>query len=80
MKQLENDPAFPSPEEVVAWIQAAPPTPGSFRPASGSLAGALRNAPDDPEFDLAAWNQSWLYIEAEMRAATRANNVVEGRA
>jgi hypothetical protein len=77
---LDDDPAFPSPEEVVARIQAAPPTPGSFRPASGSLADALRNAPDDPEFDLTAWNQSWLNIEAEMGAMTRANSVAEGRA
>jgi plasmid stability protein len=77
---LENDSASPSPEEVVARIQAAPPAPGSFRPASGSLADALRNAPDDPAFDLATWNQSWLNIEAEMRAMTRANSVAEGRA
>lgn len=77
---LEDDAPFPSPEEVVARIKATPPEPGSLRPASGSLADALRNAPEDPDFDLATWNKVWRDIAAEMRATTRANTIAEGRA
>jgi hypothetical protein len=70
---LENAP-FSSPEEVVARIKATPPEPGSLRPASGSLADTLRNAPQDPDFDLETWNKAWGDIAAEMRATTHANN------
>jgi plasmid stability protein len=77
---LETESTFPSPEEVVARIQATPPSPGSVRPASGSLAEALRHAPEDPDFDLATWNQAWADVEAEMQAITRANDIAEGRA
>jgi plasmid stability protein len=56
---LETEEPFPTPEEVVAKIQATPPNPHNIRPAGGSLAGALRNAPDDPDFDLVAWNREW---------------------
>lgn len=77
---LETETAFPSPEEVVARIQAAPVNPGSLRLASGSLAEALRHAPEDPDFDLTTWNQSWTVVEAEMQAITRANAAAEGHA
>ncbi len=77
---LETETAFPSPEEVVARIQAAPVNPGSLRLASGSLAEALRRAPEDPDFDLTTWNQSWTVVEAEMQAITRANAAAEGHA
>lgn len=70
---------FLSPEEVVAKIQATPPNSRSIRPASGSLAEALRNAPSDPDFDLATWNRKWAAAEAEMKAITRANEIAEGR-
>ena len=76
---LETEKPFPSPEEVVTKIQATPPNPHSIRPADGSLAEALRNAPNDPNFDLAAWNREWAAIEAEMQAITRANAMAEGR-
>jgi hypothetical protein len=75
---MEN--AFPSPEDIVARIQATPPNPGSVRPATGSLADALRNAPEDPDFDLATWNQAWTTVETELRAITRVNAATEGRA
>lgn len=77
---LETETAFPSPEEVVARIQAAPVNPASLRLSSGSLAEALRRAPEDPDFDLSAWNQSWAVVEAEMQTITRANAAAEGRA
>ena len=80
MLEPESASPFPTPEEVVAKIQATPPSPGSLQPASGSLAEALRHAPENPDFDLAIWNQAWTDVEAEMRSITRANNVAEGRA
>ena len=79
-RALEMEKQFPSPEEVVDRIQATPANPHSFRPASGSLAEALRQAPHDPDFDLAAWNREWAMVEAEMKAITRANTIAEGRA
>jgi hypothetical protein len=77
---LETENQFPSPEEIVAKIQATPPAPASLRPASGSLAEALRHAPEDPNFDLATWNQAWADVEAEMQTITRVNDRAEGRA
>ena len=76
---LGTEEPFPSPEEGVAEIRATPPNPRSIRSASGSLAEALRNAPDDPDFDLAAWNRGWAAVEVEMQALTRANAMAEGR-
>ncbi len=74
---LEKEEIFPSLEEVVAKIQATPPNPHSLRPAKGSLADALRNAPEDPHFNLAEWNEKWSEVEAEMKALTRANIIAE---
>jgi len=68
-----------SPEEVVVKIQAMLPDPRNIRPARGSLSEALRNAPDDPDFDLTVWNREWTIVEAEMQALTRANAIAEGR-
>ena len=65
-------------EELVAEIKATPPDPANFHPARGSLAEALRNAPDDPEFDLERWNKEWEAVEIEMKAITQANNIAEG--
>jgi hypothetical protein len=76
---VEPDDDFPTPEEVVAEIKATPPNPASIRPATGSLAEALQNAPQDPDFDLETWNKEWAAVEAEMRAITRANDIAEGR-
>jgi plasmid stability protein len=75
---LGSDEQFPTPEEVVAKIKALPANPQNIRPAEGSLAEALRNAPDDPDFDLEAWKREWVKVEAEMKAMTRANNLAEG--
>jgi plasmid stability protein len=76
--KAEED-VFPTPEAVVAKIKATPPNPQCIHPASGSLAEALRNATDDPDFDLAQWTQEWEAVEQEMKAITRANNIAEGR-
>ena len=77
---LASEPeAYPSLEEVVARIKATPPNLANIRPATGSLAEALQNAPDDPDFDLETWTQQWAAIEAEMKAITRANDITEGR-
>lgn len=69
----------PTPEQVVAKIQATPPNPHHLRPATGSLAEALRYSPDDPDFDLTAWNREWEAVEAQMKALARANAIAEGR-
>jgi len=66
--------------DVVARIKQLPAHPENVRSATGSLADALRHAPNDPAFDLAQWNADWAAAEAELRAATRANDVAEGRA
>jgi len=63
----------------VAKIRAMPPNPHGIRPAAGSLAEALRNAPDDPDFDLASWSREWAAVEAEMKAMARADDIAEGR-
>ena len=68
---FERESVFPSLEEVVAEIRAIHPNPASLRPASGSLAEALRDAPDDPDFDLSVWNQEWAMVEAEMKMMSR---------
>lgn len=68
-----------TPEEVVAKIQATPPNPQNIHFATGSLREALRHAPDYPDFDLEAWELSWVAVEREMKAVTRANTIAEGR-
>lgn len=76
---LEQEKFWLSPEDVVAKMRALPPNPGGCRSASGSLAEALRQAPEDPDFDLARWEQEWANVETEMRAVTRANATIEGQ-
>ncbi len=76
---LKKEETFLSLEEVVAKIQATPPNPHSFRPAKGSLSEALREAPEDPHFNLAEWKKSWAAVAAEIKAVTRANTIAEGR-
>jgi hypothetical protein len=74
---VEPEEDFPSLEEVVARIQNMPPNPASIRPATGSLADHLRNAPDDPDFDLETWTKEWERVEAEMKATTILNRIAE---
>ncbi len=69
----------PTPEDVVAKIQATPPNPKNIHSATGSLLEALRNAPDYPDFDLKSWEKKWSDAEREMKAMTRANDIAEGR-
>ena len=73
------DENFPTPEEVVTKIRTTPPNPHGIRLAGASLAEALRNAPHDPDFDLATWNREWAEAEAEMKATTRFKAIAEGR-
>lgn len=77
----EAETVFPTPEEVVAKIKVLGPSdPRNIRPATGSLAQALRSIPSDPDFDFEEWNRQWAEVEAEMKAITRANDIAEGRA
>ena len=57
---------FLTPEEVVAQIQATPPNPNCIIPAQGSLLDALRNRPEDAEFDLQEWTRNFRAVEQEM--------------
>lgn len=75
---IKADESYPTPEEVVARIQATPPNPANIRPATGSLAEALQNAPHDPDFDLEDWKIEWSIIEKEMKTITRFNSIAEG--
>ena len=77
---LAADNTPPSLEDVVAKIQALPPKTDNLRPASGSLASALRQAPTDPEFNLQEWKKEWAEAETEMRQITNNNSIAEGRA
>lgn len=69
----------PTPQEVVDKIKQLPPNPHAFRPAQGSLAEALENAPTDPDFDLEEWTKEWQLVEAELRAMTIGKAHAEGR-
>lgn len=73
---IRNDPEMIA---LVAEIKATPPNPTAVRPATGSLAEALQNAPEDPDFDLESWMQQWDAIEAEIKAIDRADDIAEGR-
>ena len=65
-------------EELIAEIKATPPNPASFRPATGSLLEALKDAPNEPEIDVESWNREWAAVEAEMKTITRLNDYAEG--
>lgn len=73
---IRNDPELMA---LVERIKATPPNPAAIRPASGSLAEALQNAPEDPDFDLETWTRQWEAVEAEMKAIDRADDIAEGR-
>ncbi|MCZ7571402.1 MAG: Arc family DNA-binding protein [Ardenticatenaceae bacterium] len=76
---LQQEESVHSLDDVVARIQATPPNPRSIRTAQGSLAEALRSAPEDSDFDLATWKRDWAAVEAEMKAVTRTDDITEGR-
>lgn len=76
---LQIEHFFPTPEQVVAKIKALPKNPNAIRRAEGSLVDYLRNAPDDPDFDLETWTRQWEAVEAEMKAMERADAISEGR-
>jgi predicted CopG family antitoxin len=80
LKESASEEAFPTLEEVVARIKATPPNPNNLRPAVGSLADYLaRPVPPDPDFNLEEWQRQWDAVEAEMKAAERADEIAEGR-
>ena len=74
---LAPDP-FPTLEEVVAKIKALPVKPENIRAATGSLQEHLEADPEDPEFDLEAWQRDWQKVEKEMKEISRANAIAEG--
>jgi len=76
IEAIRNDPELVA---LVERIKATPPNPAAIRPATGSLAEALQNAPEDPDFDLETWTRQWAAIEAEIKAIDRADDIAEGR-
>jgi hypothetical protein len=58
-----------TPEEVVADIKRQGPGIPNVRRATASLGELLRNAPQDPHFNLEDWTREWAKVEAEMKAA-----------
>jgi hypothetical protein len=76
---LNGEPADASVEDIVARIQATPPNSDNIRPATGSLADALRGCGEEPNLDVTEWNRAYLAVEAEMKSVTRANELAEGR-
>lgn len=76
IEAIRNDPALIA---LVEMIQATPPNPAAIRPGVGSLAEALQNTPDDPDFDLEHWTQQWAAVEAEIKARDHADDIAEGR-
>jgi prevent-host-death family protein len=73
---IRNDPEMIA---LVEAIKSTPPNPAAIHPATASLADLLRDAPEDPDFDLASWTEQWDAIEAEMKARDRADDIAEGR-
>lgn len=70
---------LPSLDAVAAKIKSTGPNPGNIRPAQGSLADVLRRTNSTQDVDLDQWNKEWAAVEAEMRAAERADDLAEGR-
>lgn len=65
-------------DRIVAEIKSTPRNPLALRPAEGSLQEALLNSPENPEFDLQAWERDWAVVEQEIRAISAANAHAEG--
>jgi prevent-host-death family protein len=76
LETIRNDPALVA---LVERIKTTPPNPAAIRPATGSLAEALQNAPEDPDFDLETWTRQWDAIEADIKTIDRADDIAEGR-
>ena len=77
---LSREPLAGLRTQLVERIKATPPVPGSFHPATGSLAEALAaSPPPDPDFDSEAWNRDWAKIEDEIRRINREDDIAEGR-
>lgn len=76
---LSEEEIFPSLEDVIREIQENGQLPRNVRPAAGSLAEALENAPQDPDFDLATWQREWAVVEREIALMTRMDDTAEGR-
>jgi hypothetical protein len=71
----ESEPITPT--EVVAKIRGT--TSSIAEAATAGLAEALRNSPDDAQFDWDEWTRQWANIEDELKATAQANDVAEGR-
>lgn len=66
-------------EAVVLRIQSHPSDPSHIHPATQDLGELLKDVEREEPLDVAAWQSDWSKVEEEMKAITRANDIVEGR-
>lgn len=78
-RHVEDDSWIPSVAEVVSQIKAMPPNTAMIREPQGSLADALRDGPDDPDFDLEQWEKDWAAAEAELKRINLEDDIATGR-
>lgn len=70
---------LPDLDAVVADIRAPAPNSAALRPARGSILDALADEPAGDRLDLAAWQEAWAGVEAELVGLTWADDRAEGR-
>ena len=75
--ELALDTSLPSLDEIIERVRSLPSILGNGPTSNISLAEALRNAPEDPDFDLAGWTAQWQAVEAEMKAIERADTIAD---
>ncbi len=76
---LKTATLLPSIGEIVATVKSVHSNPLNIRPAQGSLAKALREAPTNSDFDPIQWARDWATIESELHDTDAADDVIEGR-
>lgn len=74
---------LPSLEEVVARIQATPPSPSAVVPPTKTLAEVVAyweaHPADETDLTPVEWDRLWASFEEELKAIDRADDLAEGR-
>ncbi len=80
---VEPDENFPTQEEIVAGIQALPPNPKTFHPATKSVEQLLADLAASPSpksgITPSEWDRMWAAFEQENKTVDLANETAEGR-
>lgn len=69
--------SLPSLDEIIERVRNLPPSLENRPTSNLALAEALRNGPEDPDFNLAEWTAQWQAVEAEMKAIERADAIAD---